>query len=395
VDETIQRVAATARALPAETAPLAQALGRVLRQTLTAPEDQPPFDVSAVDGYAIRQGDNADSFQVVAQLRAGDWQPREVGPGQAVQIATGAALPGDGLQVVMKEYAHRVGDQVRLQRQGARNIRFRGENARAGTALVQAGTRLTPGALALLASAGCAQPQVTRRPRVLHVATGNEIVPPDHPPRPGQIRDSNTILVGAFLRQSGIEPEQCRMPEDETQTRELIAGRLAAAVPPDLLLISGGASVGEHDFTRRLLEHFGFEVLISRTTTRPGKPLIFAARGPLLAFGLPGNPLAHFVCLNLYVRAALLGLGGLEECVGFTPGRLAVDFDAGASDRETLWPARYSLAGGEAALTPLPWRSSGDLTALASANALARIPPATGSLTHGTRINFLPTDIWT
>lgn len=392
VDETLALISANVRPLDAETVSLADASGRVLRESVRAPEDQPSFDRSSMDGYAVRMDDAATRFSVVDFIRAGDWKPRELERGQAVQIATGGALPSDGLQVVMKEDVRVESTEiVVLRRDEERHIRFRGEDARAGTVLVSEGTILGPGTLALLASVGCVRPTVTRLPRVLHLATGSEIVPPEQTPQRGEIRDSNSTLVRAFLGQWGIAPTQVRVPEDEAQTRSALRHTASGIDQSDLLLLSGGASVGEHDFTRRLLEEFGFTIHVSRTTTRPGKPLIFATRGAVVAFGLPGNPLAHFVCLNLYVRAALEIFRAQPGTSSFSHGVLAQEFQAEANSRETLWPARLALANGGVELTPLPWRSSGDLTSLATANALVRIPPGCGTLARGTVIEFAAT----
>lgn len=373
--------------LAAERVALAEAAGRVLREPVCAPEDQPPFDRSSVDGFAVRQDDRATQFRVVGEIRAGDWKPRMLRLGEAVRIGTGGALPGEDLRVVMKEDAQIEADQLTvLRHDDERNIRFRGEDARAGHVLVEAGAILSPGTLALLASVGCARPLVTRLPRVRHVATGNEIVPPDQTPEHGQIRDSNSTLVRAFLGQWGIEAEQFRAGEDQDAIESAIGNRQSDV---DLLLISGGASVGEHDFTRRLLDESGFTIHISKTTARPGKPLIVAQRGNTLAFGLPGNPLAHFVCLNLYVRAALEAFTGQSARTAFTPGALAADLTAGGNTRETFWPARWLLQDGSVMLTPLRWSSSGDLTSLATANALIRVTAGIEQCQRGSRVEFV------
>ena len=393
VDEVLALIGARVQPLDAERVPFAEAFGRVLRQAVCAAEDQPPFDRSSMDGYAIRLDDPATQFRVVDEIRAGDWKPRALHPGEAVRIATGGALPGDGLQVVMKEDVRVEADTVTVvRRDGERNIRFRGEDARVGQVLMEAGTVLQPGSLGLLASVGCVRPLVTRLPRALHVATGNEILPPDQTPGPGQIRDSNSTLVRAFLSQWGIKPEQRRVGEDETQVKSEIQNPKPEVDQLDLLLISGGASVGEHDFTKRLLEHLGFAILVSKTTARPGKPLIVAQRGAALAFGLPGNPLAHFVCLNLHVRAALQAFAGQSAKTHFQAGVLAVDLRADGNARETLWPARWTLRDGAATLTPLRWRSSGDLTSLATANALIRVTAGAERRARGSRVEFVSTE---
>ena len=394
VDETIALIRECCAALGNERVPLNLTNGRVLREPVLAPEDQPPFDRSSVDGFAVRLDDAAKRFRIVDLIRAGDWKPRQLQPGEAVQIATGGALPGAELQVVMKEAVRVAGDEVEiLQRDAGRNIRFCGEDARAGSLVIAAGTRLDPGALALLASIGHTQPLVTRLPRILHVATGNEIVPPEQTPKTGQIRDSNSTLVRAFMEQRGIVPEQLRVGEDRGAIDSALRAPSSGS-GSDLLLISGGASVGEHDFTRSLLADLDYTIRISRTTTRPGKPLIFATRGNTVAFGLPGNPLAHFVCLNLYVRAALHGFSGAMNGGEFLTGLLENEFVGEASARETLWPAQISFEDGNVRLALLPWQSSGDLTALATANALVRIPTSCGKLTRGTKLQFQPTSPW-
>jgi molybdopterin molybdotransferase len=383
------------RPLTPERVTLEAGLSRVLREPVCAPEDQPAFDCSLVDGYAVRREDRATEYRVVDQIRAGEWKPRELQPGETVRIATGGALPGDGLQVVMQEDVQVEGATMRLVRRDANpRIRRQGEDARRGRVLVEPGTVLQPGTLALLAGAGHTQPLVTRLPRVLHVATGNEIVAPVQTPRPGQVRDSNSTLVRAFLRARGIEPEQLLVPEDEAAAGAAMARHRPPVAEVDLLLVSGGASVGEHDFTRRLLEQLGYTIHVRTTSTRPGKPLIVAQRGGALAFGLPGNPLAHFVCLNLYARAALAAFAGQspEDTAAIQTGELAADLAAEGNARETFWPARRGWREGVTSLTPLPWRSSGDLTSLATANALIRVVPGAARLESGSRVEFVGTE---
>lgn len=392
-DEAVARVRQLCPVLETERVPLADAAGRTLREAIRAPEDQPPFDRSAMDGYAVRLDESATQLRVVDDIRAGDWKPRSLQPGEAVRIATGGALPDVDLGVVKREDTTREGDTVTvLRRETERYIRFRGEDARADQVLVEEGTVLRPGPLALLASLGHAQPLVSRLPRVGHVATGSEIVPPEQTPGPGQIRDSNSTLIRAFCRRWRIEPESSRVPEDEAAAREVLTRHLVSGSEADLLLISGGASVGEQDFTRRLLEDFGFALLVQGTKARPGKPLLVGRRGRTLAFGLPGNPLAHFVCLNLYVRTALKALAGRPEAPRFDTGVLAAALDGDGNPRETFWPAHRIHREGVDMLTPLRWSSSGDLTALAMANALIRVAPGSGHVSAGSRVPFLDTE---
>jgi molybdopterin molybdotransferase len=387
--ELITLIQTTCAPLNIESVPLADALGRVLREPVEAPEDQPAFDRSAVDGFALRIDDPAAVFHVGDEIRAGDLKPRELKLGEAVRIATGGALPAALLQVVMKEDVEISGDTVRVMRRTPdRHVRIQGEDASKGQLLVPALRRLTAGSLGLLASLGCTTPRVTRLPRVTHLVTGNELVAPDALPRRGQIRDSNSTLVRAFLQSQGVVPHQLRVAEDEAAIE---AALCTSAEVADLILVSGGASVGKHDFTRQALAKNGFEVLVSKTAMRPGKPLIFARRGPVIAFGLPGNPLAHFVCLNLFVRAALEIFAGLPATSPWRRGVLESELKAGGNARETFWPAFCCEGLGPATLAPLRWSSSGDLTALATANTLIRVEGSATSLARGTTVEFVTT----
>ena len=196
-------------------APLAEAFGRVLRETVCAPEDLPPVDRSTRDGYAIRADDASETFSVVDTIHAADWKPRQLKSGEAVRVATGAALPCENLRVVMQEHVERDGDKLRVvRRENSTNVRLRGEEVRRGQPLVPAGTKLNAGALAILATVGNANPLVSPRLRVVHFTTGDEIVPPDQTPKPGQIRDSNSILIRGLLQNFPCDMEQGHLPED-------------------------------------------------------------------------------------------------------------------------------------------------------------------------------------
>ncbi|MDE3069067.1 MAG: molybdenum cofactor biosynthesis protein MoaE [Verrucomicrobiota bacterium] len=391
LDEALAEIRLRCRPLPAIPVPLQEGLGRVLREAVRAPEDLPRCDRSTRDGYAVPQDDPAESFLVVDTIHAADWKPRSLQPGQAVRVATGAALPCGGLRVVMQEHVERQGDQIRiLRREDSANVRSRGEDVRAGRILAAAGIRLNAGALALLAAAGRATPLVSPRPRVCHFTTGDEIVPPGRTPAPGQVRDSNSILIRGLLQNFSCDLQQAHLPENFERAKLEISSRKPEIENADLLLVSGGASVGERDFTRALLEWLGFEIVFNQVNLRPGRPLIFGVCGPRAAFGLPGNPLSHFVCFHLFVAAALAKLGG-QEPQSFLRGRLAEKLEDQPCPRETLWPTRVAWRGAAPQLRPLPWASSGDVTCLAQTNALIRVPAGRGSIEAGAEADFLPT----
>jgi molybdopterin molybdotransferase len=387
LDEAVSEIQARCQPLPGVRARLEESFARVLRETIFAAEDLPAFDCSTRDGFAILKTDTTENFQVVDTIHAADWKPRELKSGEAVRIATGAPLPCENLRVIMQENVERNGDKIRiLKRESALNVRKRGEDVKSGQPLVQMGARLDAGKLALLATAGCAQPLVSPRLRVVHFITGNEIVPPEQTPKPGQIRDSNSILVRGLLQNISCGLEQLHLPENFDLAKSQITNRKSQIENADVILISGGASVGEKDFTRELLEWLGFEIVFSQINVRPGRPLIFGVNENRIAFGLPGNPLSHFVCFHLFVATALAKLIGVEP-KKFLRGQLAEKLNDAPCPRETLWPARLDSAG----LHPLAWASSGDITCLAETNALVRVPANHGSIDAGTEVEFLPT----
>lgn len=353
---------------------LDDALGCTLREDVTAPEDQPPFDRSAVDGFAVLCGDGAAEFVLSGEIRAGEPRTLVLQRGHALRIATGAPVPR-GADVVMLEDADVRGGAVSFRERGRDHVRRRGEDVRAGDVVISAGRLLGEGAIALLASLGCVRPLVTRRITAHHVATGNEIVAPDVMPGPGKIRDANSPLIRAWAAGHGMVFSQQRVAEDAP------ALRAALRDDCDLLLVSGGASVGPHDFTEQVLRDAGFEILVTKVSVRPGRPLIVARRGEQWAFGLPGNPLSHFVCLHVFVEAAFAAMNGSVDAPPLFEGRVASQISG--NPRETWWPTTEGRGG----LKPLRWASSGDLTALAFAGVLVRVPVS--GLAEGAKAEFI------
>ncbi len=375
---------------PAIEVSLVEATGCTLRETVYAGEDFPSHDRSVRDGYAILESDVSELFRIVDTIHAAGWSPRQLKTGETVRVATGASLPCDNLRVVMQEDVERTGDQLKvLRRETAAHVRRRGEELKAGDPVLAAGNILNAGRLALLASAGCIRPKVGPRLRVVHFTTGDEIIPPEQKPQPGQIRDSNSILIRSLLHSHACDVVQRHLPEDFELAKIRVKGLSTEVDQAALVLISGGASVGEKDFTRALLEHLGFEIIFSRLNLRPGAPLIFGLNGRRAAFGLPGNPLSHFVCHHLFVAPALARMAGAEPR-GFSQGMLATRLEGATDARETFWPARCELKQGRVELTPLPWRSSGDQTGLALADALLRVPANSPDMPAGTILEFLP-----
>jgi len=367
--------------------PLSDALGRWLRRDACADEDSPPFDASAMDGYALRRADIADSLRVIGVSPAGGAHSRPLDQGECVRIFTGGPVPPGADCVVKQEDVVRDGDRIQAQRHdGPSFIRRRGENRRRGDIVVRSGMRLGPPELAALASAGVDRPEVARAPRCAHLVTGNELVAPDQKPSGSQIRDSNSVLVASLLRNHGGElVAHARVADDLEAARAVVT-----AMPDhDLLLISGGASVGDHDIGRPLLAALGFTLHFNEVNLRPGKPTVFASKDARLAFVLPGNPVSHWVVFQLFVAPLLQQLAtGLAPVPLRLHGRLAAGSRPPSPDaRVTFWPCAATVTAGSYELTLLPLASSGDSSGLVGANALLPVPA--GPLEPGQPVEFI------
>ena len=393
LQEARARIAHAVRSLSPAPTPLAEAHGRILRAPVHAPEDLPAFDRSAMDGYAVNAADPSARFRLIGEIQPGAEPSLEIRAGECARIFTGAQIPRGASQVIMQEDVARDGEWIVPRERNAKTwIRRRGEDARQGDVLLSLGDRLRAGSLSLLAQLGVTHPLVSPRPRAIHFTTGNELVDPGNTPAQGQIRDSNSTLVAALLAESGARlTRQGRCADSLDLLVDTISETPSADW--DLLLISGGASVGDYDFGTRALERLGFTVHFQKINLRPGKPLVFATRGAQAAFVIPGNPLSHFVTFHTAIR---LAIERLEESASTWPlvqAALAEPLPAMPDARETWWPAT-AKAGPESLLAlPLSWQSSGDLRVLPSTNALLRIPLKSGPLERGARVDCLLLDL--
>lgn len=379
--------------LPGTTTELRDALGLSLLQTVRCPEDLPAFDRSATDGYAVNDSNSTEHFELVGEIRTGSPSAISLAPGQCARIFTGGPTPHGSTRVVPQEHIQVDGSSITITRKDSQTwIRHRGEDAIAGSELLLAGTLLGPGELSILAGLGITTPLTSARPRVIHFTTGNEIVPFNQTPRPGQIRDSNSTLIEALLHESGARRVQHQHVEDSLDA--LTAS--VAAIPEtqwDMLLISGGASVGDYDFGAKALETLGFTIHFRKLNLRPGKPLIFGTRNKQIAFVIPGNPVSHFVTYHVAIDLALSCLKGHARNLELIRLPLTADLLSKPDPRETWWPACIKIKEGHLKVTPIAWQSSGDIKGLASANALIKISPETQPLAAGTAVECLLLDI--
>lgn len=392
VAEALAKIAALAP-LGTERVPLAEAAGRVLAREVRADLDWPPFDTSAMDGYAVRAEDlspaAAGLIERADAVAAGDPAPAPLSRGEAARIMTGAPLPPGTAAIVPVESARRDGGRVRFDtppRAGA-HIRRRGESVAAGAPLLERGRRLTALDAALLAMAGLDPVPVIRRPRVRIAVTGSEIVAAGVQPGPGSLRDSNGPMLLAFCRTRGVPAEAGpRVADEPAAVRRLFE---EAGDGADLLLTTGGVSAGDWDLLPAEAAAAGFELLFHRVAVRPGKPIALARRRDTLWFGLPGNPVSASVGFHLFVREALDRLEGDSH-----PGaerisaRLTGSIAAGGP-RETYGNARWSVSAGRTEAEPLESRGSHDMASHARANALIRTPSGTPPRSPGEIVECL------
>ncbi|HEY2326246.1 MAG TPA: gephyrin-like molybdotransferase Glp [Gaiellaceae bacterium] len=392
VDQAIARVVEHARPRGTEQVGIGQAHGRVLAEDARAGVDVPPFDSSAMDGYAVRADDTPGELTVVDRSAAGVPASRELGSGEAIGISTGAVVPGGADAVIEVERVMRLpererDDRVTVQRvERAANIRPRGGDVAAGTVVVETGTRLAPPHIGALAAAGAATVSCARRPTVAVLSTGSELRAPGDALAPGQIYESNSLLLAAQLATAGIDADLLEaVADDEAALRFALERGLQA----DVLLTSGGVSVGPHDLLKRLFDELGVQRVFWGVAVRPGKPLFFGTRGESLVFGLPGNPVSTLVGFELFVRTALRACEGeTDPRPRFLPGRLASALRRNGQ-RDDFVRARARPGDGGVLVEPVGGQESHMIVRAAAANALAFVPRGDGELRAGDNISYL------
>jgi molybdopterin molybdotransferase len=389
VDEAYHAIVGAIAPLPAERLPLPAAHGRVLAEDVVAREAIPPFDNSAMDGYAVRVADVAGAgehtpvvLRVAGDLPAGaDARGVRVEPGTAVRIMTGAPLPEGAEAVLMREDTREGGDRVEAlcPAEPGEHVRKAGEDIAPGRTVLTAGTPLKPAAIGVLASIGVADVLVVRRPRVAILATGDELVGLAEPLGPGRIRASSSYALEALVAAAGAEPVMLGIARDE---REDLRRKLAEGARADLLLTTGGVSVGDHDLVREMLAAEG-EVAFWRINMQPGKPLAFGRVGGTPVIGLPGNPVSTLVGFELFVRPAIRKLAGHAQ-LRRPPvrARLAAAHEK-RGDRRQFLRAHVEWAGDAFVATLDPGQGSHQLSGMARGNALVVLPEGPGRYVEG------------
>jgi molybdopterin molybdotransferase len=377
------------RPLPAEQVRLEDAAGRVLAEDAPAAVDLPPFPSSAMDGFAVRSADTPGVLPVAARIAAGTPAPRELRPGEAMGIATGGVVPDGADAVIPFEYVVERDNDVEIPEPvpAGDNVRPRGGDLRAGETVVGRGVVLGPAQLGALAAAGVAEATCAARPRAALVTTGTELRSPGEPLGPGEIYEANGLILATQLRSAGAMPERLAVvADDEEAHREALARGLGA----DVLVTSGGVSVGPHDLVRRIEAELGVEEVFWRVAVKPGKPVSFGVCGATLVFGLPGNPVSSLVGFELFVRPAVLALQGhANPLPRFEPGRLAAAAKRNSA-RDQLVRARTRPGeDGAVLLEPLAGQESHMIARAAGADALVLLPRGDGELPTGSPVGYL------
>ncbi len=388
IHEALDAVLAAVSPPQAEEVQLLDALGRAAAEEIVSPEQVPSFANSAMDGFAVA-GAELDAgrreFTVTVDIPAGRSVSEPVGPGDAARIMTGAPLPPGVDTVVQVEHTASHGDRMTVEEVPARglNVRRAGEDVTAGDVLVERGARLGPAEIGLLAAVGIQRVSVARRPRVAILATGSELVPAGLPLEPGQIRNSNSFTAYGQTLGAGAEPVLLGIARDDVdETRRL----LAAALENDVVITSGGVSVGDYDFVKQVQDELGVERRFWGVATKPGKPLAFGVRGDTLVFGVPGNPVAAMVSFEMYVRPALLALQGRPDV--YRPYLFAAADGPvkRTKDRTEARRCRLVHRGRGWGFTTTGPQGSGILSSMSGAEALDFVPPGYAGGEPGTEL---------
>jgi len=378
--------------MPVESVPLRDSLRRILRDDVLSDADSPPFDKAIRDGFAVRVEDLGSIpvvLSVVGESRAGLAADVTVERGQCCEIMTGAPLPAGSNAVVMVENTERVSpNSVRILRGVRENegLLRRGAEARQGELILRSGRRIGLADLGLLAGNGKSTVLVSAKPSVAVIATGDELVEVEETPKRDQIRNSNSYTICAQVEEAGARPTALGIARDDLGD---LRHKIRQGLEQDILIVSGGVSMGKYDLVEKVFAEFGVEVLFDKIAMKPGKPTVFGHRGQSYVFGLPGNPISTMVAFHMFVRPLILFLLKAENTA---PKVLEAKLEAPAKcdpERAALIPALVRFDGGQYWIRTAPWKGSSDLVGLSRANALIMIPRRSGTLESGQNAQFL------
>jgi molybdopterin molybdotransferase len=389
VEDALQEILSRVRPLAAERVPLNHAVGRVLAEDARASVDLPPFPSSAMDGFAVRAADTPGALPVVAHVAAGRPAGRALAPGEAMGVATGGVVPEGADAVIPIEYVVEHDNVIEIDASvgAGAHVRPRGGDLAAGDVVVPAHTTLRPVECAALAAAGLDVVLCATRPRAAVVTTGTELRLAGEPLGPGQVYEANGVTLAAALASAGADVlPLASVADDDAAHRSALQHGLEA----DVLVTSGGVSVGPHDLVRRIEAELGVEEVFWKVAVKPGKPISFGVRDGTLVFGLPGNPVSSLVCFELFVRPAVRALQGAREPGPvFWPGELATAVPRNP-ERDEFLRARVRVGPETVVLEPLAGQESHMIARAAAADALVLAPRGQGELEAGAIVRYLP-----
>jgi molybdopterin molybdotransferase len=386
-DQALELVLASAKPASTVKADLQDSLNCVLAEDVYADRDTPPFNKSAMDGYACRQEDLANELRVIDEIPAGSLPRKAIGPNQCARIMTGAMVPEGADFVLMKEFAEIKGpDTIRCTKSSSNtNICYQAEDLKKGELILRKGTLLKAPHLAVLASVGIDAPLIFKRPTVAVISTGSELIEPSEIPQQQQIRNSNSYQLVAQLKNTGILADYLGIVRDEEQE---VYNKLESATKKyDIVLISGGVSVGDYDYVPEILNRLGAKILLHSLNVKPGKHLLFAKLADKYIFGLPGNPVSSFVQFELLVKPFILEMMGCTRRTVAFKLPLATDYFRKKADNLLFVPVSFTADG---AVQPVEYHGSAHIHAYTMADGILEIPVGQNEIKKGELVHVRP-----
>ncbi|OGC08949.1 hypothetical protein A2246_00575 [candidate division WOR-1 bacterium RIFOXYA2_FULL_37_7] len=376
-----------ARIMEIEEIDISDSLGRVLAEKVYADADIPPFNKSSMDGFAIKSSDKSETFEVIEDIPAGKIPQKKIKTGECARIMTGAMVPQGADKVVpIEDTIHITKNTIHITRFSEKlNISKKGEDIKKEALILKLGYEICPQEIAVFSTIGKTTVKVYKLPKISIISTGSELVEPKEIPQKGQIRNSNGPMLLAQLKRLGIKGNYLGIAKDDFKaTKSLIEKGLEES---DILILSGGVSVGDYDFVKEALKKCEVEIIFDKIAIKPGKPTTFGVKGSKYVFGLPGNPVSVFIVFELFVTPFINKLSNKKTKDKFEKSELLISFKRENADREQYYPVRYFKSIGT---LPIDFHGSAHLHALTTANALMHIKKGVKKIKEGTVVNVRP-----
>ncbi|MEN8152810.1 MAG: gephyrin-like molybdotransferase Glp [Acidobacteriota bacterium] len=383
LEDALKKTKENIRILGFEDVPVSDSPGRILGEDICSGIEMPPFNKSAMDGYAVSSSDNREKYEIVEIIAAGKFPEKELKPGQCSKIMTGAPLPKGADRVIKVEVTEEKGNFMFIKGEDKSfNVCFRGEDIKRGDLILKKGTKIRPPETGIIASVGIPVIKVFKRPVVSVIATGSEIVEPGNKLEPGNIYNSNGYSVSAQVKSTGSLLNFSGIIKDDFNTiKNSISSLLETS---DIVVISGGVSMGDYDFVPGIIKELGITIYFNKVAIQPGKPTLFGTGKGKVVFGLPGNPVSTFVIFEVFLRSFLYGMMGYEYSPVHMKGELKKDFKRKKTERDLFIPVLYEDGG---LVDIVDYHGSAHLNSLGSANGLLKVPRGEKEILKGTVVN--------